>query len=253
MKTNQEHFSLMHKFQRGNAMIYVLIAIALFAALSFTLSRQTDTGEAGTLRAEQAELYATQIMSYAAQARNVLDQMQGTGSDVSELIFTLPTQGGFNAAAASANIHKVYHPQGGGLNPGTLAPAVVEGTETDPPPGWYLGRFMNVEWTPLAAGNTAGPAGAEAPYEDVILVAFQIKREICEKINENITGSTAIPVMTETVKEALIDATFFTGSNASEFTTGDPGDVCPDCGEYGALCVEGSGGLYGFYNVLAQQ
>ena len=83
MKTNKEQES-------GNALIYVLIAIALFAALSFTLARQSDTGEAGTLSDERAELYATQIISYAAQTKSALDQMLFIGTDIDDLDFIAP-------------------------------------------------------------------------------------------------------------------------------------------------------------------
>ena len=56
-------------------MIYVLIAVALFAALSMTLGRQSDTNEGDTLNDSQAELFATQLIDYAVQAKSVADQM----------------------------------------------------------------------------------------------------------------------------------------------------------------------------------
>ena len=78
--------------ERGNALVYVLIAIALFAALSFTLGRQTDTSEAGALSEQKAELYATQLISYAAQVRSAVDQMLFTAaSDIDDLDFAAPT------------------------------------------------------------------------------------------------------------------------------------------------------------------
>ena len=70
MKTNREHINA-RALERGNAMIYVLIAIALFAALSFTLARQGDDGEASDMSDARAELYATDMISYAAQAKAV--------------------------------------------------------------------------------------------------------------------------------------------------------------------------------------
>ena len=51
METKCEHLNRKtvgkkhRKAEQGNALIYVLIAIVLFAALSFTLSNQTDTSE----------------------------------------------------------------------------------------------------------------------------------------------------------------------------------------------------------------
>lgn len=221
--------------ERGNALIYVLIAIALFAALGFTLSRQTDTSEAGTLSRERAELYATQLISYSAQAKSAVDQMFFTAaSRINDLDFTTPTDVGFDTGTL---IHKIYHPQGGGLLPGKIPADAVSQNTSDPEPGWYLGRFNNVEWTASAG-------------EDVILVAYQIDPTVCALINEKINGSSVIPSMTTSIRNVMIDDSFHTGANV-ELTT-DPADICPDCENVSSLCVQ-EGGMYGFYTILADQ
>jgi hypothetical protein len=227
------------KYERGNALIYVLIAIALFAALSMTLGRQSDTGEASGLSAEKAELYADQIIAYAAQAKSSVDQMLFTGTLIDNLDFTLPTDAAFNTPPHTA---KVYHPEGGGLVPGRLPEEGVNQTDSDPVAGWYLGRFNTVEWTATTA-------------LDVILVAYQIAKPVCEKINMKITGSTAIPAMSASIKETMIDdALYGAGANADLTTdpTGSP--VCADCHKRASLCVEDqANGLYGFYTIIADQ
>ncbi len=221
--------------ESGNALIYVLIAIALFAALSFTLGRQTDTSEAGTVSDEKAELYATQLISYAAQARSSVDQMLFTAaSDIDDLNFIAPTDAAFDTAP---NIHKVHHPQGGGLNPGTIPAEIVTQVTADPEPGWYLGRFNNVEWTASAS-------------DEVILVAYQINEKVCGLINKKINGLITIPTMTDSLRNTLIDGTLHGGTNV-ELTT-DGGDICPDCENMGSLCVQ-EGGIFGFYTIIADQ
>lgn len=223
--------------ERGNALIYVLIAIALFAALSITLSRQTDTSETGTLSGERAELAASRLISYSAQARSAIDQMLFTAaSDIDDLDFTTPNEAGFDTGTLT---HKVYHPQGGGLLQGTLPPEVVAQVTTDPTPGWYLGRFNTVEWTDSGAAR-----------DDVILVAYQISELICGLINEKINGSTAVPTMTDSIRNVMIDELLHGGTNV-ELTT-DAGDICPECENLGSLCVQ-EGGIFGFYTILADQ
>ncbi|MCB1720550.1 MAG: hypothetical protein H6860_03830 [Rhodospirillales bacterium] len=235
MKTKREQIFMDRVQERGNALIYVLIAIALFAALSFTLSRQTDTSEAGTLSQEKAELYATQLISYAAQARSAIDQMLFTAaSDIDQLDFTAPTDAGFDTGTL---IHKVYHPQGGGLLPGKIPTEAITQITNDPEPGWYLGRFNNIEWTASAA-------------EEVVLIAYQINETVCGLINKKINGSTAIPTMTTSIRNTLIDDSLHGGTNV-ELTTDAP-DICPDCKNIGSLCVQ-EGGIYGFYTILADQ
>lgn len=251
MKTNHEHFINNQTGERGNALIYVLIAIALFAALSFTMSRQTDSGEAGTLPDERAELYATQIINYAVQAKSTVDQMIFTGTDMNDLDFMLPTDAAFNTPP---DINKIYHPAGGGLNPARLPDDAVEQASNNPVPGWYMGRFNNIEWTALGPGNIEGPGGTEAPYEEVILVAYQIKPEICAKINEKINGSTAIPTLDADTRDVLVDDSFYSGGANVELTTELAGSICPECSNMTSLCVENqSQNIYSFYTILADQ
>ncbi len=242
MKTKHEHlFSGKSQpvAQAGNAMVYVLIAIVLFAALSMTLGRQADTGEASDISEGKAELYATQLQTYAAGAKSSIDQMLFSGAKVDTLDFTLPSQAGFNTAPT---INKVYHPDGGGLNPGTLPTEIQTDDIADPVAGWYLGRFNNVEWTPTTA-------------QDVILVAYQIKKSVCEKINKQITGSTAIPQMTDSIRETMIDDAIYAGGANVDLTTDPAGTpICAACHKHSSLCVEDDADdTYGFYTVIEAQ
>lgn len=232
METNRE---------RGNALIYVLIAIALFAALSMTLGRQTDTGEASSLSDERAELYATQLISYTAQAKSSLDQMMFSGGEIATLDFVLPGNAGYDAGTALNKIKRVYHPDGGGLVAESLPGEAAAYTGNDPEAGWYMGSFNNVEWT-----KTGGVNGT-----DVILVAYGIHEKICEKINEKVKGSPNIPQMTGTIRNVMIDDVYHSGVNV-DFTTVTPGTpVCPDCDNVSSLCVEDQAGdIFGFYSVL---
>lgn len=241
MKTNRER-SPYKDTQSGNALIYVLIAIALFAALSFTLARQGDDGEASDMNDSRAELYATDIISYAAQAKAAVDQMLFTGTQINELDFMPPTAAGFNAGTQIQKTRRVYHPEGGGLNPGNLPAETTTSAISDPPAGWYMGRFNNVEWTNSNA-------------EDVILVAFQIKQKVCENINMKIKGSAAIPVLTDFIKEVMIDDTLYgsgTNTDLSTDPTGSP--ICATCHKIASLCVQDQGlDAYAFYTVIADQ
>lgn len=241
-------FRHLHR-QRGNALIYVLVAIALFAALSMVLARQTDTGEVGTLTPERVEIYATGLIDYAAQAQSAVEQMLFSGETIDNLEFMQPGEANF-ATEPPAHIHKVYHPEGGGVLNKTIPDDVVfddASAETTPAPGWYMGRFNNVGWS-----KTAG--------QDVILVAYKISRQVCESINEKITGSTVIPELGGKARDYLIDEdTPSHGGANADFTAAD----CPDpdgagpgvgCDGRPALCVvNDDGDVYAFYTVVAAQ
>ena len=219
-------------------MIYVLIAIVLFAALSMTLGRQTDNSEASDLDDGKAELYATQLIAYATQAKSAVDQMMFSSTSIDELDFTLPSEAGFNSAPT---MHKVFHPDGGGLNAVALPEQAIDQNIADPVAGWYMGRFENVEWT-----ETSGT--------DVILIAYQVKKKICEKINQNVTGTTTIPQLTTTIRNVFIDDAIHAGGNV-ELTTDPAGTpICATCHKRASLCVEDVvPGTYGFYTILADR
>ncbi len=216
----------MNNNEQGNALIYVLIAIALFAALGFTLSKQNRNAGTHEIDDAKAELYAMQLITYASQVKSVIDQMIFTGSDIDDLIFTKPSETGFSTAPY---IHKVYHPQGGGLTPATLPKQAVYQISTTPPSGWYLDRFNNVEWT-----KTTGT--------DVILTAYQISKAVCEKINQKIIGSNNIPALSGNMSEYLVNT-----STNSDLTIAS----CAACEGYSSLCVSNSSvTAYSFYSVI---
>lgn len=54
------------KGERGNVLIYILIAIALFAALSYTVGNMMRGGNADMIDEENASLYAGKFWIMAA-------------------------------------------------------------------------------------------------------------------------------------------------------------------------------------------
>ncbi|MDH5723086.1 MAG: hypothetical protein OEY94_07175 [Alphaproteobacteria bacterium] len=232
MKTKREHFNV-KTCEKGNALIYVLIAIVLFAGLGFTLARQSNNAGTTELDEAKAELLADQIIAYAQQAQNSIDQMLFSGSKINDLVFTLPSEAGFNTAPLQ---HKIYHPSAGGFIPSPMPAQMVNEVSTTPNAGWYLGRFNNVEWTP-------------STNMDVILTGHQISRAICEKINFKITGSTTIPAIVGDLRTFLIDDANYVGTNA-DFTTIE----CAACENYKTMCVSNAGATYfTYYAIIADQ
>lgn len=222
--------------QRGNAMVYVLIIVALFAALSFVLARQSGTSETDILSEEQVGIYASQMQQAAMQLKQAVEQMTFTGSALGDLDFTTPDDGTFDDPPFH---NKVFHPRGGGVILPRLPDGAVNEIVNPPPARWYIGRNNDVEWTPTDGGGN--------PIDDVILTAYQLTEDVCARLNENLTGSTAIPVMTEPAYDVLF---FYTGSSTTiDFSSAD----CPGCDGQIALCVEDSDGAMSFYSLIATE
>lgn len=236
--------------ERGNALIYVLIIVVLFAALNFILSRQQSTSEVSVLSEQQAKFYATQILNYAAQARQAINQMVMTGTNVDDLTFFQQGDADFDSEATYPNINKIYSPEGGGLVPAAIPQSAINDPGGTPLPGYYIGRFNNVEWTYSSA-------------DDLIFAAYKIKKEVCEEINRMIAGDSFVPPpqLNNTTAHYLIDNTNTAPSHLRSNGTGHTngtGDLteaaCPNCDDKPALCVADSGNnSYAYYDIIVQQ
>lgn len=239
MKTKREQFYFSGA-QSGNALIYVLIAIGLFAALSMVFVRNQNSSGASALSTEKAALIASQLLSYTSQTHTALDQMRLSGTDINDFDFTMPNTAGFETEPP-LNIHKVYHPSGGGIIPGRIPEdALIESPGSDPAPGWYMGRINNFNWTKTTAN-------------DVVLLAYQINEAVCRQINNTLKGSETIPVMSDTFPSTMIDTALHSGgANVATFTT-DGSGICPACAGVSSLCTQDSAGHYGFYAVIGAQ
>ncbi len=216
--------------EAGNALVYVLIAIALFAALTLTLGRETDSGQANALNRERAQLYATQLIAYATQARSAIDQMTFTGLTVDDIDYSLPGTAGFTGGVA--DFRKLYHPQGGGL---IARPLPAEASVPNAITNWHIGQFNNVEWS-------------ETTAEEVIAVAAGLRESVCAEINNIITGDPTIPTISSRADVFFIDDDLF-GFTNQPFETSD----CPACEGNLSLCILDNNGFYYFYNILIER
>lgn len=215
---------------RGNALIYILLTLALLAGLTMVLSRGASTG-GDDLAADQAELATTRMAAYAGSAKSAVDQMMMSGSQLADLVLLRPNQVGFDAGS---NIHKIYHPAGGGLTYKEPTTDIFATTTDTPAPGWYFTNEMNVEWTPSTAN-------------DLVFVAYRINRSLCENINQKITGSADIPVLT--VTDEVLLPTLDGGTGGTLDTA-----ACAECEGYPSLCVSNTAeSNYSYYNVIAAQ
>lgn len=212
-------------------MVYILLALALLAGLTMVLSKGANDG--GTdLSADQAELATTRMVAYAGSAKSAVDQMLMSGTKFSDLILLRPNHTDFNMGD---DIHKIYHPAGGGFAyKGPSTDIFVTSTDT-PGPGWYFTNEMNVEWTPTNAN-------------DLVFVAYRIHRSLCENINKKITGSTSIPALTGGMASVFLTVDDSGGGAALDTST------CANCEGYPSLCVSNNTQTdYSYYNIIEAQ
>ena len=227
--------------QSGNAMIYVLLIVALFAALSFVLARQGRNNEQSPLSGEKVTLAANQIISASNQVKQGTDQIIFSGRRIDQLDLCLP---GNTCFSTGTRANKIFDPAGGGIILPRIPAEALFQVDTNPAPGWYLGRFNNVGWTQTNAS-------------DVLLVAHQISQPVCAKINQILTGSTTIPALTGAIAPVLIrsvnedgGAQHGAGANTDLTTT-----TCPTgCDGRAALCVSNNTNtMWSYYSIIQQR
>jgi len=226
----------MRKHENGNAVVIILITVALFAGLTFTLSNSTrDGGETSGLSVAQAELHATQIMTYAAEAESVIDQMVFNGTFIEAIDEILPSDAAFETGS---DIDKLFHPDGGGLTykTATEPPFVMVSPAPTTQSSWVLSDITNVEWSDTTAS-------------DIILTAFGIAQPVCQAINNAITGATTIPVL-GAGDAGYPDDAFAEDSGGADLLIAE----CAECEGQNALCVSNSSAdRWYYYSVIGAQ
>ena len=93
--------------ERGNVLFLILIAVALFAALSYVVTQSTRSGGGSTER-EKNILSSAQMTQYPTALRTAIIRQVLGGVAIETVLFNAPGTFG-----ASTNL-EVFHPSGGG-------------------------------------------------------------------------------------------------------------------------------------------
>ena len=203
--------------QSGNVLFLILIAVALFAALSYAVTQSTRSG-GGSTSNETAGINAAQTTQYPASVRTAVVRMIISGVDATNLEF--------NPASAFGTLTSpefgVFHPNGGGATH-VQAPAVIM---ADGNPGEW---FFNPEFEIVNIGTSVGTDDAGNDY-----IAFLpgITESICTRINSDlgVSGNTTIssaPAATRYTTNMVTGYTppgdeFVLGTGSSDGLAGQP-------------------------------
>ena len=177
--------SVSHNPQNGNALFLILIAVILFAALSYAI---TQSNRSGSNTNEEANLIAAASVVGAVDGvkQDLLKmQLRGVGTDQLDFTISAEIDPAFDTPPFS---NKLFHPQGGGAIFPKFNPNTVE-LDDD-------GLLVYSTYDP----NTAWDVGASTCLDGinpcVIMVLVGVKKSVCEAINQKLTGSKTIPILT---------------------------------------------------------
>lgn len=216
--------------ERGNALIYVLIAIALLAALTLSLSQNHQTDTQFVDNAESDEQIA-RLLGYAGTAANAINQMVVGGIKPETMYTTLdlvrPTDAAYNTPPHSA---KLYHPLGGGLEPQDATSFSTSNSR--------LAYSFKINKGAIV--QDIGPT--QATVGDILFTARISTLTQCRRINSLLRGNATVPVLTSASFTSLFD----TGSAVS-LTSAN----CAGCVGVAQQCVSNTGASqFGYYAAL---
>lgn len=157
-----------NKSEHGNVLFLILIAVALFAVLSYAVSHSTAVSSGGNGN-EAGGIKAAQINIFPTVVRSQILRMVVKNIALDELEFNPPSAfGTLNNLDAA-----VFHPQAG--TPYSRAdPAVMANNQQG---DWYFN--MHFEIANIGSSTTGDIAG-----NDVVAFLPGIKQNICLRVNQ---------------------------------------------------------------------
>lgn len=105
-----------HSRQQGSAIWFVLLAVALLAALTMTMTRSSDTIEQSG-DAERARILASDLMRYTGGIQAAINKMLLQGVSESDLCFHAPEWGhnSYNGASCTNPANQIFGSEGGAV------------------------------------------------------------------------------------------------------------------------------------------
>ena len=232
--------------ERGNVLFLILIAVALFAALSYAVTQSSRSG-GGDASRETNLISGAQITQYPAGVRTTLVRMIIGNTEVNTLEFNSPSDFGNCTGAPATHGRCVFYPSpdGGGATY-TLAPGDIMVSNTATP--WIFNAENEINRVGISVGGDT-PSAASA---DIIAFLVGVDTSVCERINEelglgtSIPAETAIDVATEMINP---DGATPTSIGAGGGTIGD--DVAAFNGQPFGCFSQGGNNVY--YHVLIER
>jgi hypothetical protein len=228
--------------ERGNVLFLILIAVVLFAALSYAVTQSSRTG-GGDAGREANLISSAEITQYPAAVKTAIVRIVINGVTYEELKFNPPSD---FAGLGSALVEGVFHPSGGAA---AYSQSGSSSMDSDTPGTWYFNPNFEVLY--IGTSSSASPDG-----NDFIAFLPGVKTAVCDKLNEESNGITTIPVasaIASTDVDILYDDSFSdTIPNESAEIIGASAGTTGLAGQPQG-CFEASDGVNVYYQVIAER
>lgn len=163
--------------QEGNILFLILIAVALFAALSYAVTGSSRTS-ANSISKDKAKILAAEIIQYAAQIEQGISRMRII-NNVPEYGFDVSASGYSNSApnaTCSSNNCKLFNVNGGNIPPKILPKEAWDLSNSNMVNNWQ-GKIYFVTILVLDVGSIA---------PEFAMVYPGMNGEVCSEINKKL-------------------------------------------------------------------
>lgn len=169
--------------EAGNVLFLILIAVALFAALSYAVTQSTRSG-GGDASKEKSLVSSASVTQYPASIKTAIVRMiVSNGVTANELLFHKPVDF-TDLTTAALQKRAVFYPTGGGATY-TDGPLDVSSTTTGNP--WVFNATNEVK----NIGTTA-TSGVTTATADIIAFLPNMSASVCSKIHEQLGMSSTV-------------------------------------------------------------
>ncbi len=231
------------KNQSGNALWFILLAVALLAFLTGVISRNSSSvNQSGGV--EQARIKATSILRFSKSVENTVQEMMINGTSENDLDFKAINASHDNTNCSDSTC-EVFDVEGGGISYQSAADLLSDSSHTD---DWFI-----------STKNIAYQFGCDTTNNgctDLILLTPNIPKSVCLQINkiQGITNPSGdAPRLLELTYgseytgsyDSVVNSTILGGTNAT--------NEAPQVTGKSAGCVFEFGGgqdTYQFYQIL---
>lgn len=223
--------------ERGNVMFYILIAVALLAALIFAVA-QSGRGNIQQVNLERARLLGSDIIEYASAVSTAFAQLRLRGCGLDEMNFENDIIAGYaNGGAPADQTCNIFALPGGGL------------TFKRPDAEAVTATGVHV-FSAAAVLEQIGTTCATSGCSDLIMFTGPLSETVCAQINDRLgIGDAGDPPPEAAANVATLAK--YTGAATYASTFGDDAPGLVFRGK-SAACVEDTGdGLFYFYKVLS--
>ncbi|MGH1374770.1 MAG: hypothetical protein ACRBCK_00360 [Alphaproteobacteria bacterium] len=231
----------MNQSSAGNALFYILMAIALLAALSFAIA-QSGRNSVQSLTDEQASLYATEVIEYANILTQAVTQIRLRGYDEDEISFENSSVSGYVNPNCNEDGCKIFHLSGGGVHWGSPSLGVNDGSD------WLFTGQTCIE--DVGTGDTGSCNSVGTQVDELIMFLPNVDVSVCAALNDKLGIDNVAGLPPQESQNAYdVASNQWIGSFQNNYAIG---------GVFKGLragCFEGGGtvpapGTYHYYNVL---